>query len=81
LSEECCLELIAKAVATALAGAQVATNGVGGGGGGSVIKEKVFSDVSRFEKGECFWKDWSYDYKIARGTQSPEMLRRYPSPK
>ncbi len=49
-------------------------HGAGGGGGGSgqgrVIKDKAFSDVRKFEKGDSLWEGWPYDLKAALGLKA-----------
>ena len=50
--------------------------GHGGGGGNSrVIREKGFNEVAKLARGQDQWEDWSYDFRIAISTMSPEMRR------
>ena len=47
----------------------------GHGGNGRVIREKGFAEVAKLTKGQDQWEDWSYDFRIALSTMSPEMRR------
>ena len=55
--------------------------GHGGGGGdngprngGSRINSKAFSRVTKFSKGEEEWKEWTFDFTVTLGSQSPDMV-------
>ncbi len=79
------MNLIARAVATAVGASQAAaavavpvggSGGAGdGGGGGRVLKEKGFSEVPKLDRGKEQRTEWSYDFKIAMAIMSPEMRR------
>ena len=88
VTEERMLELITRVVAAAVTATQQANaaaavpvpgeGGRGGGGGGQhsrVLREKGFADVSKLSRGQEQWADWSYDFRIAMATMSPEMRR------
>ena len=47
----------------------------GGGGNGRVIREKGFGEVAKLTRGQDQWEDWSYDFRIALSTMTPEMRR------
>jgi hypothetical protein len=59
------------AAVTARAGGQREAGG--GGGGRRTINDKGFNRVAKFSHGEGEWSDWSFDFKVALGAQSPEM--------
>ena len=85
MTEEQLLNLIARAVAMAAGASQAAaaaavpvggsSGGGGGGGGCRLLKEKGFSEVPKLARGQDQWTEWSYDFKIAMATMSPEMWR------
>jgi hypothetical protein len=88
MTEEQLMQLITRAVATAVGASQAAMApaipvGAGGGGnggggghhGGRLLKEKGFSEVGKLNRGQDQWAEWSYDFKIAMATMSPEMRR------
>ncbi len=78
ITEDKFCEMVSKAVAVAVSAMHAqggGGNGGGGGTGGRVIKDKAFSDVRKFDKGENLWEDWAYDFKVALSTQSPEMKK------
>ena len=78
ITEDKFYEMVSKAVAVAVAAMHAqgsGGNGGGGGAGGRVIKDKAFSNVRKFDKGENLWQDWAYDCKVAISTQSPEMKK------
>ncbi len=72
--------MVSKAVAVAVAAMHAqggGGNGGGGGAGGRVIKDKVFSNVRKFDQDENLWEDCAYDFKVALSTQSPEMKKTF----
>ncbi len=87
--EEQLMQLLARAVATAVGATQAAAAAAvpvpggsaggghsgGNGGGGRVLRENGFSEIPKLSRGQDQWADWSYDFKIARATMSPEMRR------
>ncbi len=87
MNEEQLMQLIVRAVTTAVGAAQAAAvpvpgaggravgGGAGGVGAGRVLKEKGFAEVPKLSKGQEQWTDWSYDLRIAMATMSPEMRR------
>ncbi len=86
MTEEQLMQLIARAVATAIGANQVAAAAAipvvasgGGGGGGShgirLLREKGFAEVPKLARGQDQRAEWSYDFKIAMATMSPEMRR------
>ena len=66
LTEEKLLDIIVKAVATAVGPALERGRGIGGGGG-RVLKEKTYQEVGKLTRGQEQWAEWAYDFKIARG--------------
>ncbi len=66
--------------------AGVLASGGGGAGGGSsrTIRDKAFNDLKRFNRGEDARQDRAYDFKMALGTQPPdlqkmlELIEEYP---
>ncbi len=80
ISDDKFYEMVSKAVAVAVAAMHAqggGGNGGGGGAGGRAIKDKAFSDVRKFAKGENLWEDWAYDFKVALSTQSPKMKKTF----
>ena len=69
----------AQAVTAAMpAGGAVGGERAGHGGGGQsgrVLREKGFAEVVKLTKGQDQWEEWSYDFRIAISTMSPEMRR------
>ena len=85
MTEEQMMQWIARAVSAAMvaarAGEATATptdnNGGERGGGGSntrVLREKGFSEVPKLS-GQDQYADWSYDFRIAMATMSPQMRK------
>ena len=90
MTEEQLMQLIARAVATAVGASQAAMaaaipvgkGGGGGGGGGGhqggrLLKEKGFSEVGKLTRGQDQWTEWSYDFKIAMASMSPRCGGRW----
>ena len=60
ITEDQFYEMVSKAVAVAVAAMHAQGGGCNGGGGGAVgrvIKEKAFSEVRKFDRGDNLWED------------------------
>ena len=38
-----------------------------------MLREKGFAEVAKLTKGQDQWEEWSYDFRVALSTMSPEM--------
>ena len=63
-------EALMTAMTARLAGPR---DGGSGGGGRRTILDKGFNRINKFSHGEAAWPDWSFDFKVALGAQSPAM--------
>ncbi len=83
MTDERFLELISRAVSAAVAAAIPVVGGGGAGhgaghgghGGGRVLKDKGYNEVPTLSRGQDQWEEWSYVFKVATGTMSPEVKK------